>query len=121
VAAGEGRDGYSLVEAMVALFVLGVASAGLLMAVQAHIDGVRGLEDRAVAQWVAENRLAELSLKEPAADQPNVRMFNRDWTVEVARTPTADPELASVQIVVRGSGGRPAARLTGFVDAGAAA
>ena len=38
-AAATRRGGYSLMEAIVALFVLAVASTGLLMATQAHIDG----------------------------------------------------------------------------------
>ena len=59
-------------EAMVALFVLAVASTGLLLATRAHIDSVGGLEDRVAAQWIAENRLAELNLGDPAAAQGEV-------------------------------------------------
>lgn len=112
------RDGFSLMEAIVALFVLAVASTGLLMATQAHIDGVRGLEDRVVAQWIAENRLAELSIGEAPPDQ--IRMMNIDWTVRAVRRATDDPDLQAVDILVSRSGSTSAAaRLSGFVDAGA--
>lgn len=112
------RGGYSLMEAIVALFVLAVASTGLLMATQAHIDGVRGLEDRVVAQWIAENRLAELAVGETSPDQ--VRMMNIDWIVRVDRRPTDDPDLQAVDILVsRVGAGSAAARLSGFVDVGA--
>lgn len=111
------RDGYSLMEAIVALFVLAVASTGLLMATQAHIDGVRGLEDRVVAQWIAENRLAELAIGEiPPA---TVRMMNVDWTVRTDRRPTDDPDLQAVDILVSRAGSpSAAARLSGFIDSG---
>ena len=114
------RAGYSLMEAIVALFVLAVASTGLLMATQAHIDGVRGLEDRVVAQWIAENRLAELSVSDTPPDQ--IRMMNVDWTVRAERRPTDDPDLQAVEIFVsRAGASSAAARLSGFVDTGAAA
>ena len=114
------REGYSLMEAIVALFVLAVASTGLLMATQAHIDGVRGLEDRVVAQWIAENRLAELAIGETPPDQ--VRMMNIDWTIRAERRPTDDPDLQAVETFVsRVGASSAAARLSGFVDTGAAA
>lgn len=114
------REGYSLMEAIVALFVLAVASTGLLMATQAHIDGVRGLEDRVVAQWIAENRLGELAIGETPPDQ--VRMMNVDWTIRAERRPTDDPDLQAVEIfVTRAGASSAAARLSGFVDTGAAA
>lgn len=114
------REGYSLMEAIVALFVLAVASTGLLVATQAHIDGVRGLEDRVIAQWIAENRLAELAIGETPSDQ--VRMMNVDWIVRTERTPTDDPDLQAVEVFVsRAGAGSAAARLSGFVDAGAPA
>ena len=114
------RAGYSLMEAMVALFVLAVASTGLLLATRAHIDGVGGLEDRVTAQWIAENRLAELGLADPAAGQEQIRMMGRDWRVRVQQRPTDDPDLAAVEIAVsRLNRTGVAARLSGFVDTGA--
>ena len=105
------RSGYSLMEAMVALFVLAVASTGLLLATRAHIDSVGGLEDRVAAHWIAENRLAELNLGDPAAAQG-----------EVTRTATDDPDLIAVEIAVSREGGASSlARLSGFVDAEASA
>jgi general secretion pathway protein I len=112
------RDGYSLMEAIVALFVLAVASTGLLVALQAHIDGVRGLEDRVVAQWVAENRLAELAIGEP--ESTAVTMMGVAWVVESRRAATDDPDLQSVEVTVTRTGAAsPSSRLSGFVDAGA--
>lgn len=118
------REGYSLMEALVALFILAIATVGLTRATQAHVDGVRGLEQRVVAQWVAENRLVELNLEGPAQtpDVSVVRMMDRDWDVRVARRNTDDPDLVAVDVAVSPAGwGREAVRLSGFVDRGVSA
>ena len=54
------EHGFSLIEALVALAVLAIATVGLVRAVESHVDSTRALERRAAAMWVAENRLAEL-------------------------------------------------------------
>ena len=113
------RDGYSLMEAMVALFILAVATVGLTRATQTHIDGVRGLEQRVIAQWVAENRLVELNLEGAAAmpARSTVRMMDRDWAVDVATRATDDPDLMAVDVAVAEAGTTGATvRLSGFVD-----
>jgi len=55
-------SGFTLVEVMVALAVVAVALPALLLTLSQQLDGVRYLDDRARAQWVAANRLAELRL-----------------------------------------------------------
>ena len=112
------RDGYSLMEAIVALFILSIAASGFLIATQAHIDGVRGLEDRIVGQWVAENRLTELTLGDATPDV--VRSMGVDWSVRVQRSPTDDADLQALEISVsRANSTGAAARLNGFIDVGA--
>jgi general secretion pathway protein I len=113
------RSGYSLMEALVALFILAIATVGLTRATQSHVDGVRGLEQRVVAQWVAENRLVELNLEGTASapDVSTVRMMDRDWSVRVARRATDDPDLVAVDVTVGPVGTtRDLVRLSGFVD-----
>ncbi|MEQ7155607.1 type II secretion system minor pseudopilin GspI [Brevundimonas aurifodinae] len=113
------RSGYSLMEALVALFILAIATVGLTRATQAHVDSVRGLEQRVIAQWVAENRLTELNLRGGAAtsDASVVRMLDRDWDVRVSRSATDDPDLIAVEVAVGPAGsGRETLRLSGFVD-----
>ncbi|CAL1692187.1 hypothetical protein MMB232_02347 [Brevundimonas subvibrioides] len=113
------RDGYSLMEALVALFILAIATVGLTRATQSHVDGVRGLEQRVVAQWVAENRLVELNLEGAAVspDVSTVRMMDRDWAVRVARRATDDPDLVAVDVAVGPAGtSQDMVRLSGFVD-----
>lgn len=113
------RTGYSLMEALVALFILAIATVGLTRATQTHVDGVRGLEQRVVAQWVAENRLVELNLEgvDAGPDVSTVRMMARDWAVRVARRATDDPDLIAVDVSVGPAGSTgEIVSLSGFVD-----
>ncbi|WP_082457001.1 type II secretion system minor pseudopilin GspI [Sphingomonas sp. Leaf23] len=115
------ESGFSLIEAMVALAVLAIATVGLIGAVEQHIDSTRGVERRAIAMWVAENRLADLEVGTPEADGETVDMLGRNWSVTVNRTATSDPALDRVTITVAPAGeSAPMARLDGFVRKDAA-
>ncbi len=108
--------GFSLIEAMVALAVLAIATVGLIGAVEQHIDSTRGVERRAIAMWVAENRLADLEVGTPEANAEAVDMLGRTWSVTVNRTATSDPALDRVTITVAAAGeAAPLARLDGFL------
>lgn len=112
------QTGFSLIEALVALAVLAIATVGLMRTVEAHIDSTRGVERRSAAMWVAENRLAELEARIPAAagDAP-VEMLGERWRVAVVRRRTDDPEIDRVRIQVFALGETaPLASLDGFVD-----
>ncbi len=114
---GGGAEGFSLIEAMVALAILAIAAVGLVRATESHIDSTRAMERRAIAMWVAENRLAELEI-EPGADGPReVEMLGSNWRVDVERSGTEDPEIERVRIEVFGQEGTSAlAALDGFLD-----
>jgi general secretion pathway protein I len=111
-------------EALVALTILAVAGTGLVRATEAHVDQVRGLQTRTIAQWVAENRLIELELDPAslAAGKERVEMLGRNWDVSVDVDTTEDPDLAKVTVAVAPDGSDDsAAVLTGFVDTGSEA
>lgn len=119
-----GRRGFTLVEALVALTVLAVASAGLIRATEAHVDQVRGLQIRTIAQWVAENRLVEIQVGQavPVARTDRVEMLGRSWDVAVGLSASEDPDLAAVTVAVSPAGARRSSVvLTGFVDIGKSA
>lgn len=113
------EQGFTLIEALVALAVLAIAAIGLIRATEAHVDSVRGLELRAAAQWVAENRLVELGLPGPAPAPATVAMLGHSWQVATALSRTDDPDLKAVHIAVSQLGAaQPAFALDGVVDAG---
>ena len=118
------REGFTLIEALVALTILAIASTGLIRATEAHVDQVRGLQTRTIAQWVAENRLIELQL-DPGGlvDRTDrVEMLGRAWDVSVRAGPSEDPDLSTVTVAVSLEGANSsAAVLTGFIDIGRSA
>lgn len=115
------ESGFSLIEAMVALAVLAIATVGLIRTVETHIDSTRGMERRAEAMWVAQNRLAEITLDAPDAAQRKVTLLGREWRVDTARTRTADPAIDKLHIqVFEGDERAPLAMLDGFVAGPAA-
>ncbi|WP_233503643.1 type II secretion system minor pseudopilin GspI [Sphingomonas psychrotolerans] len=110
-------DGFSLIEALVALAVLAIATVGLMRTVQSHIDSTRGVERRTAAMWVAENRLAELETRMPTASADRVEMLGEQWRIAVTRRGTDDPEIQRVRIeVFPVQESTPLASLDGFVD-----
>lgn len=111
------ESGFSLIEALVALLILAITTVGLIRAAEAHVDSIRGLERRAAAQFVAENRMVEARLGIPAADE--APMLGTIWRARVEERGTDDPDLRAVTVTVAQAGARdPMVTLEGFRDAG---
>lgn len=108
--------GFTLIEALIAMAILAITAVSFLRATEANIARLTTLETRAAASWVAQNRLAELTLG-TTTDGP-VSMLGRDYSVNVTSTPTTDPTLARVDITVSPKDGSAGAQLTGFVWSG---
>ena len=116
-AAGGDDAGFSLIEALVALAVLAIATVGLVGAVEQHIDSTRAMEQRSAAMWVAENRLTELNARLPAPER--VTLLDTNWLVRTAARATDDPAISRVRIDVYAEGAKsPTASLDGFLDTG---
>ena len=117
------RDhGFTLVEVLVALAILGVAAVGLIGAVETHVDNLGRLQARTIAQWVAENEIAERTVLADAAPQDGeiVEMLDRRWSVRVAARaqPSADDALAALVVSVAEAGARePLVAMDFFVEA----
>lgn len=111
----DSEAGFSLLEVLVALAVLSVGAVSLLTATQTYVARVSEIENRTVARWVANDRLAALRI---GVEQPDIvdRMSQR-WGVSVERSGTDDADLARVDIAVGlVADDRALYRLTGFVD-----
>lgn len=110
--------GFTLLEVLVALAVLAVGAVSLLTATQTHITRISQIENRTVARWVADNRLAALRI---GVRQPDVvDMLGQRWDVVVTRIETQDPDLQRVDVAVAlSSNNRNLFKLTGFIDTAA--
>ena len=111
--------GFTLIESLVAMAVLAVGAVSLLAATETHVARIGDVENRTVARWEAENRLAALRLGVASPDRSAVMGLDLGATVE--REATADPMLDMVTIRVAPAGSDAIlARLVGFVPAGTA-
>ena len=112
--------GFTLIEALVAMAVLAVASAGLIHTTESHIDLIGGIESRTIARWASENRLTELRLQVAATLPATVTIVGRNLHVATTSRPSDDPDIAAVAVGVGLEGRQPLVTLRGFHDAGAA-
>jgi len=113
--------GFTLVEILVALFVLAIALAATMRSLGAAIDTTAALRDRTLARWVAEDRLTEVELRRewPALDskEGDAEMGGRTfhWRQQGGQTPVARMRRVEVSVFAPGAD-TPLARLTGFVE-----
>ena len=99
--------GFTLVEVMVALVVVAIVLSALLLTLSQQLDGLRYLDDRAHAQLVAANRLAELRLVLDAkgtlqrgTTSGTESMAGRDWYWWSEGTETPVPGFYRYEIAV---------------------
>ena len=96
-------QGFSLVEALVALGVFAMAGVAIVQ-LQAHALGAFArVEQRALADLVAQNRMTEVMASHPlpplGRTQETAHFAGRDWrlSVIVARTPDARTRRISIE------------------------
>jgi len=114
-------SGFTLIEILIALAVLAIALTAAAHSVGAAVDTTVALRERMLARWVAEDRFADLELREewPALDtrEGDAEMGGRKfhWVQETGVTPVA--KMRRVEVGVMLPGGKVAlVRLTGFVE-----
>lgn len=109
--------GFTLMETLVALAVLAVGSMAVLTGVERHAAQTRGLEDRIVARWVAENALAATTLG-LEMDTSWARAMGVDWQVSTTAVQLRDTAQSAVTVRVADSAAGPDASLvslTGYI------
>ena len=111
-----GQDsGFTLIESLVALAILGLSAVALLGATEAHVGRINGLEARTLAQIAAENHLAEIELG-ISGDEAETTLLGEDFRITAERRPTADPALERIDLTVTDADGDVAlSGFTGFV------
>lgn len=115
--------GFTLLEVMVALFVVAIALGGVIKVMGSAARNSSRLSDRTFAQWVALNELAELRIKkewpklgETKGDQ---EMVDRKWNWVRKTIKTDDANIKRVELSVWSVGGKsgadPVVTVVGFL------
>ncbi len=101
---GRGECGFTLLEVLVALTLVAVGLAALIRASGQTATNVGYIREKTIANWVAENRLAELRLQSEwpavARSDGEAQMAGADWRWRVAVSETEDPDLRRIEISV---------------------
>jgi general secretion pathway protein I len=92
--------GFTLVEVMVALFIVALALPALMFQIGSQVNTVSELRDRTVASWVAQNQLALLDLSMLPVNQGQIDMSGQQWLWQISAEPTAVPGLQRYTVEV---------------------
>lgn len=113
------QQGFTLLEVLVAVFILAVSMTALLQASHAATKNQRYLLERIQAQWVANDQLLLLQLsgitdnKRRLTGTRTLAGQTWHWTAEI--NATDNPVLARVVIAVSGQQQQQRATVTGYV------
>jgi general secretion pathway protein I len=113
--------GFTLIEILVALFVLAIALVATARSLGAATDTTAALRDRALARWVAEDQLTNLELQRawPALDvkEGDAEMGGRAfrWSQETTPTPVARMRRVEVSVFLPGTKSA-LVRVSGFLE-----
>ncbi len=96
------RGGFTLIEVMVALTVLAVAFSAGYRALGQSTNNAELLKRRALAQWVAQNQLAQMQINRSniVAGSGEARQAGIDfvWRVSLSATPNATFRKAEIVV-----------------------
>jgi general secretion pathway protein I len=112
--------GFTLVEVLVALFVVGLALTAVMTNVGQGVSNTIALRERTIAMWVAKNRLATHLLSNtwpsPESTDGTTEMAGQEWRwrEQVATTPDADIRRIEIEVRIRPER-EVLARLVGFL------
>ena len=96
------QQGFTLLEVMVALMVVAVALAGLSQGLGQFLSQQTALEQRVVASWAAQNRLAAIQplpgQKMPSLEMSQDFLLQQTWWTRITPLGSAVPGFTQIQI-----------------------
>lgn len=99
-----GSKGFTLLEVLVAVAILAIALASVIKMAAGNGANLGHLRDKTLAQWVAENKLAEMQATElylQGRQKGKSEMAGRVWHWEVEALGEAVPNLRRIAIRVK--------------------
>lgn len=98
------QSGFTLLEIMIALFIVAVALGGAIKAMGNAANNSIALSDKTFAQWVGMNQLARLKISgkwpRPGETKGNEEMGHRKWTWAQKISTTEEKKVNRVEISV---------------------
>lgn len=123
--ANPGRRGFTLLEVLVALFLLSIALVALIRAAGLEARALSHERDATLAQWVASNALAEVRLRErlpTGREEGREELGGRRWRWRLELTATDSPKIVRADVSVFPdeesdvAADAASARLQGFIE-----
>lgn len=118
------QRGFTLLEVLIALAILAIAMAAVARASAQMTDSSHELKRRLLADWVAENRLAErtaqlvwpeIGIKSGEAEQAGLALR---WEENVASTPNSVIRRIEIKVTDRSDESHALAHLVGYLAKG---
>ena len=117
--ANRSAAGFTLIEVLVALFVVATALAALGFAGARALSNQAVLEERTFALWAADNQLAEARLRasmQPGSTGGSVHIGNRDWRWQRQVQLAPGGQLWRIDVTILDPDGQPIYTHTGFAQ-----
>ncbi|RTL50112.1 MAG: type II secretion system protein GspI [Rhodocyclaceae bacterium] len=112
--------GFTLLEVLVALAIMAIGVAAAMRAIGVATSGMDALRERQLADWVAQNRLAEIRIAgrfpPTGINQGETQMGGRYfvWKEDVKATPNPLFRRVDVAVYASGEDDHALSRLSGF-------
>jgi len=101
---GSRQSGFTLLEIMIALFIVAVAMGGAIKTMGNAASNSIALSDRTFAEWVGMNQFARLrnsgEWPKPGSSKGNEEMAHRNWIWQQKVSKTEDKNVNRVEISV---------------------
>lgn len=112
--------GFTILEVMVALSIVALSLMGILASMNQMIDASNTMRERTYADWIAQNKIAELRLAnvvpEVGSNSGEIEYANIDWAWRAVIAETGVENLFRVDVTVSIAGSDYEVRtVTGFI------
>ncbi len=118
------QRGFTLIEVMVALVIVGIALPAMLLRMQGVIDGTAHIRAKTYAFWLAENKRQEMIITQKLQRnvvktkkrQGSEEFAGQEWFWKIEIEETAIPKMYRMEIAVGLDDDASLATLSGFVN-----